>query len=89
LSCEAFFYRDFPSSPKGAGKHWRLTIPQKAITRENGVIGILASLSVVMGAAVAYFAERFPARIEALQTGAGVLLIGGFALAGSGLPIIP
>lgn len=56
--------------------------------RESGVVGILGLLSVVAGAAVACLAERFPARIEALQTSAGVLLIGGFALAGTGLPVI-
>jgi hypothetical protein len=53
------------------------------------VVGILASLSVVTGATLAYLAERFPSeKIEALQTCAGVLLIGGFALIGSGLPVI-
>jgi hypothetical protein len=53
------------------------------------VVGLLALLSVVTGAAVAYLADRFPARqIETLQTCAGILLIGGFALAGSGLPIV-
>jgi|GEM_PF-1840208 len=56
--------------------------------RENAVVGILGLLSVMTGAAVAYFAERFPAHLEALETGAGALLIGGLALASSGLPII-
>jgi hypothetical protein len=41
-----------------------------------------------MGGAVAYLAERFPTQIEALQTGAGVLLIGGVALTTAGLPIL-
>jgi hypothetical protein len=51
------------------------------------VIGILALLSVVTGATLAYLADRFPAqRIEAVETLAGVLLIAGFALIGSGLP---
>ena len=53
------------------------------------MVGILGLLSVVAGAAIAYLADRFPARLEALQTGAGVLMIGGFALASSGLPLIP
>jgi hypothetical protein len=52
------------------------------------MIGLLGLLSVVAGTVAACVAERFPARIEALQTAAGVLLIGGFALAGSGLPVI-
>jgi hypothetical protein len=51
------------------------------------VVGILAVLSVVAGATLAYLADRFPAeKIEALQTIAGVLLIVGFGLIGSGLP---
>lgn len=45
-------------------------------------------LSIVIGAAVAYAAERFPAYVEALETGAGVLLIAGFALAGFALPAV-
>lgn len=52
------------------------------------MVGVLGLLSVATGTAVAYLAERFPAQIEALETGAGVLLIGGFALASSALPII-
>ena len=52
------------------------------------MIGILALLSVVTGAAVAYIAERFPNHVEALQAGAGILLIGGFALVGSEIPVI-
>jgi hypothetical protein len=56
--------------------------------RECGVIGLLGLLSVVAGAVAAYVAERFPAQVEAVQTGAGVLLIGGFALAGAALPVV-
>jgi hypothetical protein len=52
------------------------------------VVAILGLLSVVTGAAVAYLAKRFPAHIEALETGAGALLIGGLALGSSALPII-
>jgi len=52
------------------------------------VVGILGLLSVLTGAAVAYLAKRFPAHIEALETGAGALLIGGLALASCGLPVI-
>jgi hypothetical protein len=50
------------------------------------VIGALSLLGIVAGGAAAYFAERFPAHIEAIETGAGVLLIGGLALLGSALP---
>jgi hypothetical protein len=40
------------------------------------------------GTAIAYLAKRFPAQIELLETGAGALLLGGLALASSGLPVI-
>ena len=52
------------------------------------MVVILGLLSVMTGAAVAYFAKHFPAHIEALQTGAGALLLGGLALASYGLPVI-
>jgi hypothetical protein len=49
-------------------------------------------LSVVIGAIVAYTAKRFPARCpghaEALETGAGFLLISGLALSSYALPAI-
>jgi hypothetical protein len=57
-------------------------------SREKAVVGILGLLSVMIGAVVAYSAERFPAHIEALETGAGALLLGGLALASCGLPVI-
>jgi hypothetical protein len=58
------------------------------------IIGIAALLSVMTGTALAYLADHFPVqkiaisaqKVEALQVIAGVLLIGGFALIGSGLP---
>ena len=50
--------------------------------------GALSLLSVMAGAATAYFAERFPVKAAALETGAGVLLLGGLALLGSALPVI-
>jgi hypothetical protein len=56
--------------------------------RESAVIGILSLLSVMSGAAIAYLAKRFPAHIELLETSAGALLLGGLALASSGLPVI-
>jgi hypothetical protein len=52
------------------------------------MIGALSLLSVIAGAAAAYYAARFPAHVEALETGAGALLIGGLALLGSALPTI-
>ena len=52
------------------------------------MIGILSLLSVVSGTTIAYLAKGFPAHIEALEAGAGALLLCGLALASSGLPII-
>ena len=52
------------------------------------MVSILGLVSVLTGATVAYLAERLPAQVEALETGAGVLLLGGFALAGFALPMI-
>jgi hypothetical protein len=52
------------------------------------MVAAISVISVVLGAGVAYFADRYPAHVEALETGAGVLLIGGLALLGSGLPVV-
>lgn len=43
-------------------------------------------LSVLTGSVVAYLSERFPAHVEAVETAAGVLLLGGFALMSCALP---
>ena len=42
-------------------------------------------LSVIVGAVCAYAAERYPAYMSALETVAGILVLGGFAVAGYGL----
>ncbi len=52
------------------------------------MLAAISVISVVLGASVAYAAQRLPAHVEALETSAGVLLIGGLALLGSGLPAI-
>jgi hypothetical protein len=52
------------------------------------MIGIVSLIGVTAGAATAYLAERLPTRARAIETGAGFLLIGGFALLGSALPIV-
>jgi hypothetical protein len=46
------------------------------------MIGVMGLFSVVVGAIVAYAADRYPAYIEALETAAGLLVLGGFAVAG-------
>lgn len=51
------------------------------------MVGAFSLFSVVMGATLAYMAERYPAYVEMLETSAGALLIGGLALLGSTLPI--
>jgi hypothetical protein len=50
------------------------------------MVGTLGLLGVVAGAVIAYVAERWPAHVAALETGAGALLIGGLALTGYALP---
>jgi putative Mn2+ efflux pump MntP len=52
------------------------------------MIAAVSVISVVLGAGVAYFADRYPAHIEELEASAGVLLIAGLALLGSGLPAV-
>jgi hypothetical protein len=46
------------------------------------MIGVMGLFSVVVGAIVAYAADRYPAYIETLETAAGLLVLGGFAVAG-------
>jgi len=53
------------------------------------MVAAFSLISVVLGASIAYAAERFPGHVEALETGAGILLIGGFALLGAALPFRP
>jgi hypothetical protein len=50
------------------------------------MLAAVSLMSVVVGAAVALLAGRFPAHGETLETSAGALLIGGLALLGSALP---
>lgn len=50
------------------------------------MLAFASVISVLLGGMTACYAERFPAHVEALETAAGVLLIGGLALLGSALP---
>ncbi len=52
------------------------------------MLGAASLVSVLFGAAAATMAERFPAYRQAVETGAGVLFIGGIALAGTFLPAV-
>ena len=49
------------------------------------MIGVTGLFSVVIGAIVAYASDRYPSHIEALETAAGLLVLGGFAAAGFAL----
>ena len=52
------------------------------------MIALASLVSVITGVTLATVAQRFPAQAEAMETGAGALLIGGLALLGSGLPVV-
>lgn len=52
------------------------------------MLGIVSLIKVTFSAVTAYVAERLPARTEMIETCAGFLLIGGFALIGSALPVV-
>ncbi|MGB7175877.1 MAG: hypothetical protein WBD33_03425 [Xanthobacteraceae bacterium] len=48
-------------------------------------MGVAGLLSVMVGAVVACAADRFPALTEVLETVAGIMVLGGFAVAGYAL----
>jgi hypothetical protein len=50
------------------------------------LIALTSLTSLVLGATIATVAERYPSHVALLEKCAGVLLIGGFAILGSGLP---
>jgi hypothetical protein len=50
--------------------------------------GFISVIRMSFGAAAAYVAERLPPRAEVVETVAGFLLIGSFALIGSALPVV-
>jgi hypothetical protein len=49
------------------------------------MIGIVGLFSVVTGAIVAYASDRYPSHREMLETAAGILVLGGFSVAGYAL----
>jgi hypothetical protein len=50
------------------------------------VISAISVLSFVAGAAIAYWADRFPSHVAVLEASGGVLMIGGLALLGAAMP---
>ena len=52
------------------------------------MLGFAGLISVIVGGVTAYVADRYPPRIELLQTIGGLLLITGFGLVGWGCPAI-
>jgi hypothetical protein len=52
------------------------------------MVATVGLFGVMAGAVVAYVSGRFPAHVEALETGAGMMLIAGLALTTYALPTI-
>jgi uncharacterized membrane protein YdjX (TVP38/TMEM64 family) len=52
---------------------------------EGNMVGALSVISVVVGAACAYMAGRYPRHRKNMETFGGALLISGFALLGYSL----
>jgi hypothetical protein len=52
------------------------------------MLAIIGILSVLSGAVLACTSRRFPAHVRAIEIGAGVLLMCGFALASCALPVM-
>ncbi|MEA2981588.1 MAG: hypothetical protein QOF09_3411 [Alphaproteobacteria bacterium] len=69
--------------------YWRYGVRAvKQYLPEAAIIPLVSIATVVAGAAAAAFAAHVPAHVEAIETGAGVLLLGGFALLGFALPAL-
>jgi hypothetical protein len=52
------------------------------------MVSTTSVFSIVIGAAIARFSARFPARPEIMETIAGILIISGFAAIGCALPVM-
>ena len=52
------------------------------------MVGVAGLLIVTIGSVVACLAQRLPAHVETVETAAGFLLLGGFALIGCALPVM-
>ena len=51
------------------------------------MIAVISLISLALGGVAAVQAERYPTYAQMIETAAGVLLIGGLGLIGTGLPI--
>jgi len=52
------------------------------------MVGAAGLLIVTIGSVAACLSKRFPAHSESVETVAGFLLLGGFALMGCALPVM-
>jgi hypothetical protein len=52
------------------------------------MLGAAGVLGVMAGMASSFLARRLPARAEAVETAAGIMLLAGFALVGWALPVM-
>ena len=52
------------------------------------MIATISAISLVLGATVAYLADRYPEHREVIETVAGVILIGGLGLLGCALKTV-
>jgi len=52
------------------------------------MVGAAGLLTVTIGTVVACLSKRFPPHTETVETAAGFLLLGGFALMGCALPVM-
>jgi hypothetical protein len=55
---------------------------------EIAMVGAAGLLIATIGSVVACLSKRFPANTETVETVAGFLLLGGFALIGCALPVM-
>ena len=52
------------------------------------MIAATSAISFVLGATVAYVANRYPGQREVIETVAGIILIGGLGLLGYALEVV-
>ena len=65
-----------------------MTVARFTERPEIAMIGAAGLLIVTIGSVVACLSKKFPGNTEAVETVAGFLLLGGFALMGCALPVM-